>query len=315
MKIGIVCSGGDAPGMNPCIASIYKYASRHRLEVVCIRGGFPGILRKHTVEIPQDVLPGLYKMGGTVIKTGRLPELKEESVQREIIIQLKKMNIKALIVLGGDGSFKGAMMLNRLESGINFIGIPCTIDNNIYGSEYTLGYDTALNKLVSYIDDITDTAMALPGRVFLVETLGAWEGYFAYGAYEMGMADFCIICECPITDEELLKIVETFMMTNGKGFVLVTIAEGVGNIKHYYDLIKNRLGYNVKMNMIGYQQRGGVPTALERIHAANFARMAVEACLNDISGKYIAYTEQQYRYIDLEDARKKKDFTGKVYRF
>lgn len=306
MRIGVITSGGDAPGMNPCIAGIVKNAEKLGHEVLGFEYGFSGIRQNKARRLCANELTGICKMGGTILKTSRLPELTELSVQKELIEVLKQNGIGGLAVLGGDGSFKGAEALSRLNQSINFVGVPATIDNNIYKSEYTLGFDTALNKLTAYIDDIMDTAISMPGRVFFVETLGAWDGYLAISPVHMGMADFCVLVECPMTDDEVALEVKRTLETHG--FAVVTFAEGTYRMFDTAKYIHNKLGCPVKCNMIGYQQRGGTPTALERLHAAAFAKYAVKALDENIMNKYVVYAGGRYLYADLAEAANKKAF-------
>jgi 6-phosphofructokinase 1 len=250
-----------------------------------------------------------------MLKTGRLPSLKEEAVQRGLLGRLKDDGVDALIVIGGDGSFRGAMDLVNLASGaapgspaLNIVGIPGTIDNNIYGSDYTLGHDTALNKLVSYIDDISDTGRSLPGRVFFVETLGAWESYFPQAAVLMGMADFSVLCDPVTSNDEIVQQVAAYRALAHRDYVLAVFAEETHQMFDAAALVKERLGLNVKCNLMGFMQRGGVPTARDRLHAAGFAKQALSAIKNDIRGKYVVYHNGLYAYRDFADAKNKKVF-------
>lgn len=306
MRIGIITSGGDAPGMNPCIAGVVKNAEALGHEVYAFEYGFVGVRQNKIKRVTTNDVHGIYKQGGTVIKTGRLPELKEESVQKELIDVLHANKIDGLVVLGGDGSFKGAEVLHAFDNSINFIGVPCTIDNNIYMSDYTLGFDTALNKQMVYIDDIMDTALALPGRVFFVETLGAWDGYLAMSSTHMGMADYSVLVERETTDEEIANVVEESLKK--QKFAVVVFAEGTYRMFDTAEYVKQKLGCSIKCNLIGYQQRGGVPTAIDRLHAAAFAKYAVKAMHENILNKYIAYHNGEYVYVDISKAVNKKTF-------
>ena len=152
MRIGILTSGGDSPGMNPCIAELVKQGAALGHELVGIRGGYPGILRGAFCPLDRHIVQPIYKLGGTVLGSGRLPEMRERSVQLQVLQALEKAGIEALMILGGDGSFRGAKALSDVGEGrLRFVGIPCTIDNDIFGSEYTLGYDTALNLSLIHI--------------------------------------------------------------------------------------------------------------------------------------------------------------------
>jgi len=306
MKIGIITSGGDSPGMNPCIAGLVKNALAFGYEVCAFEYGFVGIRENRIRKLGLEDVHGIYKMGGTILKTARLPELKKREVQQELIDVLHGNGINALIVLGGDGSFKGAEVLYSLDSSINYICVPCTIDNNIYKSEYTLGFDTALNKQMEYIDDIMDTALSLPDRVFFVETLGAWDGYLAMSSTLMGMADYSVLVEREVSDDEIADIVQAALAK--KRFSLITFAEGTYRMFDTAEYVRKKLNCSIKCNLLGYQQRGGSPTATERLHAAAFAKYALKAVHEGIKNKYIAYQGGKYVYIDLKEAVNKKVF-------
>jgi len=308
MRIGVITSGGDAPGMNPCVASLIKGAKESGHEIVGFAKGFRGIAEGGAVTLSEREAAGIYKLGGTVLGAGRYDGMRDPDERRRIAEALEARGIEALIIIGGDGSFKGGLALTEVCR-VTMVGIPATIDNNIYGSDYTLGYDTAMNKLVNYIDDITDTGLSHEGRVFLVETLGASNGYFAYGAYAMGIADMCVICEDPMGDDEVIEKIEMLYARSEKGHVIVTIAEDVGKTLVYHNRLKS-LGYNSKMNLIGYQQRGGSPTARDRLHAAGFAKMALAACAeaSGAAGKYVVFSGGEYSYLDFTEAANKKAF-------
>ena len=294
--------------MNACLARIVDLGSEKGWRVFGYKRGFCGILEGDCVELfPRDV-QGWYKLGGTVLKTGRLPGLTGEDVQRAVLARLEENSINALIVIGGDGSFRGALDLHNHNTALNIIGIPGTIDNNIFGSLYTLGHDTALNKLTAYIDDISDTAMALPGRVFFVETLGAWESYFPQSSVLMGMADFSVLYEPKTTNEEIAEKIAAIRKLGKRDYILVTFAEGANQMFEAAVHVREKLSLNIKCNLLGFQQRGGSPTAADRMHAAAFARYALQAAEQNIRGKYIVYDGTGYAYRDFGDAKQKKIF-------
>lgn len=309
MNIGVITSGGDAPGMNPCIAQIVKYATAKGHRVLGYKYGYQGIRDNNFVDLKPIDVQGWYKLGGTLLKTSRMPELKEMKWQLYLIEQLKKNKIGTLIVLGGDGSFRGAEKLCQHDKDLNIIGIPSTIDNNIFGSNYTLGYDTALNKQMAYIDDISDTAMAMPGRVFFVETLGADDGYLPYSSVLMGMADFSVLTEYPMSNEMIGSTVQKLLKEGEREYILVTFSEGIHQMFEAANYIQYNLGITVKCNLLGYQQRGGAPTARDRLHATMFAQHAVDAVEKGIKNKYIVYNQGTYKYVDFKEAEKRKVFS------
>jgi 6-phosphofructokinase 1 len=308
MKIGLLTSGGDSPGMNPCLAELVRLASAEGHTAIGYKRAFFGALEHDFTELRPIDTQSWYKLGGTVLKTARMQELKEVSRRKEIVKRVAEDGVGALIILGGDGSFRAALELEELAPAFNIVGIPCTIDNNIYGSDYTLGYDTALNKLVTYIDDISDTGISLPGRVFFVETLGGWDDFIPHSPVQMGMADFSVLAGYPMTDEEICDRVRECIARRRRDYVVVTFAEGPSRMLGAAEAVRKSLGVSVKCNMIGFQQRGGAPTATDRLRASGFARAALDAAVRNIRGKYVVYREGEYKYEDLSSAKLKKVF-------
>lgn len=311
MRIGILTSGGDSPGMNPCIAELVKQGAALGHELVGIRGGYPGILRGAFCPLDRHIVQPIYKLGGTVLGSGRLPEMRERSVQLQVLQALEKAGIEALMILGGDGSFRGAKALSDVGEGrLRFVGIPCTIDNDIFGSEYTLGYDTALNKLAAYIDDIMDTALALPNRVFLIETLGR-DGRLAYSAEEMGLVDLSVMLERDLTDQQVCEKIRAIFAA-GKTYVILSYSEKTARIAQTARYLERKLGCSVKCNMIGYQQRGGVPTAAERLFAAGFVREAYRALEDGDRDVYTVWTGGAFGRLPLVQAAQHKLFQPEI---
>lgn len=308
MNIAVLTSGGDSPGMNPCIAKLVLEGEKRGHNVYGYMGGYPGILSCKANRLHSRDIYGLFRLGGSILKSGRLPELTQREVQRAVIERLTNDKIDALIVLGGDGSLRGAKDLGEMGTGINFIGIPCTIDNNIYGSDYTLGHDTALNRLVQYIDDITDTALSMGKRIFLVETLGGPDGYFARSMVDIGICDFAVTREHPLTDDEVADRIADIFSENNKDFVIVAVAEHTFPSDSLLEAIRNRLHIEPKINMIAYQMRGGRPTAFERLHAASFALCALHAIESGVHNKYVVYVDGRYKLEDLSLAGNAKPF-------
>lgn len=300
MRIGIITSGGDSPGMNPCIADLALQGHARGHEMFTFSRGFCGIYENKIQSIYPNQAYGLHRRGGSVIKADRLPSLIQPDVQSHVAKVLSDNGIQSVIVLGGDGSFRGANALSQIDDETNYIGIPCTIDNNIYGSDYSLGFDTALNKLVNYIDDITDTAESMYPRVFFIETLGGSDHYFVKLPVLMGISDFCLIPKQIISPEGVTGRIKEILDRHDKNYVIVTVAEAMELIPKILDDVKRSLGISVKYNMIGYQQRGGAPTALERIHAAQFATKALDAIENSVKNVYIAHCAGQYIYQSLD---------------
>ena len=308
MKIGLITSGGDSPGMNPCIAELVKWSRASGHTAVGIQGGYPGVLQRAYLPLDACDIQPIYKQGGSVLKSGRLPELRDGAVAARLVQTLREDGFQCVFVLGGDGSFRGAQELARAAKGeIAFFGLPATIDNDVWGTRYTLGFDTAINKLAQYIDDIMDTAVTMPGRVFLIETLGR-DGRLAYSAEQMGLVDFSVMSERDLSDDMVCERVR-WLLTHGRDYVLITYSEGTaGRMFGAARQLEKELGCSVKCNMIGYQQRGGRPTAAERMFAAGFAKEAWRALMSGARSGYIVWDNGRFSLAPLADANKKKPF-------
>lgn len=299
MKIAIVTSGGDCPGMNSFILEMAKALRGTRDELNGFIGGYNGILTNERMDLSFQNLSSLAigKKGGSILLTGRLPTLKQETVQEELKKKLMEYEIDWLLVVGGDGSFKAASILNRL--GINVIGIPATIDNNIPGTDFTLGFDTAINKTVVHLNDIEDTATAMPGKMYLIETLGGDCGNIARAAFDEGVCDLCITPEAPYQDEEMLKRIEG-LFDQGNQYVTVTICEGVGKTLYYESLFKEKLNRKVHISIIGHQQRGGSPTAFDRHLAKGFAQEVILLIKRGQSGRMVSFKDGTFCSVALQ---------------
>lgn len=306
MNIAIISSGGDSPGMNPCIADLVLLANQHGHRTWYFTGGYPGIRDELLHPLAPCDVRGWHKMGGTNIRSGRLPELRTEAMQRRLVAVLRKYQIDALVILGGDGSFQGAKALSAMDGETNYIGIPCTIDNDIAGSDYSLGFDTALNKLSCYIGDITDTAISMYPRVFLVETLGGKDSYFARAAVEMGISDFSMLHGQPVDVDQLCEQIKSMIQQGHMRYALGTVAEEYPGLFDIIEEMKQKLQMPVRYNNVSYQQRGGIPTALELMHAAGFARYALHAAEAGIRDQYVVSQNGTYGYCDFAAATHKK---------
>lgn len=244
--------------MNPCIAELVKWSRASGHTAVGIQGGYQGVLQRAYRPLDVCDVQPIYKLGGSILKSGRLPELHDETVAARLARTLREDGFECVFVLGrGYGSFRGAHVLARAAKGeVTFFGLPATIDNDIWGTWYTLEFDTAINKLAQHIDDIMDTAMTMPGRIFLIETLGR-DGRLAYSAEQMGLVDFSVMLERDLSDDMLCERVRR-LLTRGREYILITYSEGTtGRMFGTARQLEKELGCSVKCNIIGYQQRGG----------------------------------------------------------
>lgn len=277
-NIAVLTSGGDAPGMNACIKAITSIALHHHLGVFGIQDGFNGLINNQISPITQQQVSTILQRGGTILGTARCPEflIKEN---RDIAYQnLKAQNIDALIVIGGDGSFKGASIFSN-EFNFPIIGIPGTIDNDIEGTDYTIGFDTALNTICEAIDKIRDTANS-HHRIFLVEVMGNNSGVLALHAALASGADSVFLPEC---SEDFVKFeaqITKAANTNRSSIVIVAEGDQIGGAQNLYTYLNNKgMAQKIRVVILGHIQRGGAPSFKDRLNATLFGEKAVELLL------------------------------------
>jgi 6-phosphofructokinase 1 len=276
MRIGVITSGGDAPGMNAAIRAIVRFAIPHSLEIVGIERGYAGLLTGQTTSLDLRSVGRIIHLGGTILKTSRCPEFRTEEGVQQGSEMLQKKKIDGLIVIGGNGSFKGAYELNEC-SGIPIIGIPATIDNDVAGTDETIGFDTAVNTAVTAIDKIRDTALSHE-RVFVVEVMGRDRGFLALEVGLTAGAGVILVPEIKFTMHEIWERLMQYQ-EHGKATSIVVAAEGVGDTSIVVERIKENTHFDVRLTKLGYIQRGGSPTARSRRLASLFGIRAVELLL------------------------------------
>ena len=280
-KIGVLTSGGDAPGMNAAIRAVVRTAVYNNLEVVGIRHGYLGMISSHFKPMKAHSVSDIIQRGGTILKTARCEEFKTTEGRKKAYDNLKKEGIDGVVVIGGDGTFTGARLFNE-EFDIPFVGVPGTIDNDIYGTDYTIGYDTALNTVVEAVDKIRDTASA-HNRMFFVEVMGAEAGFIALNSGIATGAEAIIIPEVKGEARNLKKMIETGN-SRKKSSNIIIVAEGDEEGGAF--AIANKLrddfkDYDIRVTVLGHLQRGGSPSAIDRVNASRLGAAAVEALLDD----------------------------------
>ncbi len=272
--IGVLTSGGDAPGMNPCIRAVVRAGLAHGLRVVAVEGGYHGLIHGTFREMGARDVGGILQRGGTIIQTARSMEFKELKGQREAIRQMSNYGLDALVVLGGDGSLNGAVKL--ADQGVPVVGVPASIDNDIFGTDMCIGVDTALNTIVDCIDKIRDTASS-HSRAFLVETMGRMSGYLAVQAGIVTGAEMVLIPEEQTPVEEVAKAIDEAYL-RGKTHAIVVVAEGfkpsTTELGKMIDAME--IGFTTRVTILGHIQRGGKPTAFDRLLSTRFGVKAVE---------------------------------------
>lgn len=297
-KIGILTSGGDAPGMNPTVYGAIKAGLGLNKEMYVIYEGYKGLVNKKIVKVDKNFMSDKINEGGTYIKTARLPEFKEENVRLEAIKNLKEYGIEALIIVGGDGSYMGAKKLT--EMGINCIGLPGTIDNDIASSDYTIGFDTALNTVVNSIDNIKET-MSSHNRCAVIEIMGNHCPDLTTFAGIATNADEIITCDHPLNEEELYERMKKAKEENKDNFIIL-VAEKLINTEELVEKIKKNTPWEVRLTILGHIQRGGRPTAMERFNGIRMGAYAVELLDKNIGGVCVGIRNNSLAYIDIYDA-------------
>jgi 6-phosphofructokinase 1 len=276
-KIAVMTSGGDAPGMNPFIRAVVRSSAAQGVQVLGVEGGFEGLIHGKFRELGVRDVGGILQRGGTILQTARSQEFREANGQREAVRQINNAEIGALIIAGGDGSLHGAQKL--VEKGIPVVGVPASIDNDIFGTDMCIGVDTALNTIVDAIDKIRDTASS-HNRAFLVETMGRESGYLAVQAGIITGAELVLIPETKTPPQEVASAIEQ-AYRRGKTHAIIVVAEGYE--PHTLELGKMidemDIGFTTRVTILGHIQRGGKPTAFDRLLATRFGVKAVEFIL------------------------------------
>ncbi len=295
--IGLLTSGGDSPGMNPCIRAVVRAAAARNAQVIGIMDGYEGLINGEFRPLgPRDV-GGIMQRGGTILQTRRSKRFMEKSYQREAIRNMNGAGMDGLIVIGGEGSLKGAHVL--AEQGVKVVGIPGSIDNDIWGTDMAIGVDTAMNTIMDAVDKLRDTASS-HGRAFLVEVMGRGCGYLAVLAGIVSGAELVLTPESPVTVEEVAKSVEG-AYTRGKTHAIIIVAEGA-NLK-VVELAKALddmdVGFTTRVTILGHIQRGGSPTAFERMLATRMGVEAVEALTSGQSDVMVALQGRSMGLVSL----------------
>jgi len=296
-KIGVVTSGGDAPGINAAIRAIVRVASSVNLEVAGFHRGWEGLLKNNSKPLTPRSVGGILQLGGTILHTTRCPEFKEKKALRKAAQTLTDNRVEGLIVIGGDGSFRGALDLGKQTDAL-IVGVPATIDNDVYGSDETIGFDTAVNTAVSEIDKIRDTAISHE-RTFIVEVMGRKRGFIALTAGITAGAEIIVVPEIKTKKENIFQTLKENSRKGKKSSIIVK-AEGAGNAHKLAREIENKTGSEVRISILGYAQRGGSPTARSRLLASLFGNKAVELLLKGQGNRIVGFQNGQISTTSLE---------------
>ena len=302
--IGILTSGGDAPGMNAAIRAVTRSAICAGYRVKGIYRGYRGLITGEIVEFKTQNVSNIIQMGGTILKTARCPEFKTPEGRKQAYETLKREEIDALVVIGGDGSLSGARVF-ATEFDVPIVGLPGTIDNDLYGTDTTIGYDTALNTIMECVDKIRDTATSHE-RLFFIEVMGRDAGFLALNGAIASGAEAAIIPEISTEVDQLAELIKNgFRKSKNSSIVLVAESPVTGGAMGLAERVKNEYPqYDVRVSILGHLQRGGSPTAHDRILASRMAAAAIDALLCDQRNVMIGITNDEIVYVPFSKAIK-----------
>ncbi len=297
--IGVLTSGGDAPGMNAAIRAVVRTALAHGKQVKGIMRGYAGLLAGDIIDMDARSVSNIIEKGGTILETARCPEFHEELYQKQAADICNRKGIDGIVVIGGDGSFKGAQALSA--QGINVIGVPGTIDLDISCTDYTIGFDTAVNTAMEAIDKIRDTASSHQ-RCSIIEVMGRNAGYIALWCGLANGAEQVLLPERPDYDEA--AIIEDIIAKRkaGKRHYIIINAEGIGHSVSMARRFEEATGMETRASILGYMQRGGSPTCKDRVYATTMGAKAVDLLCEGKSNRIVAYKDGAFVDYDIDEA-------------
>jgi 6-phosphofructokinase 1 len=303
-RIAVLTSGGDCSGMNAAIRAVVRSGLSNHIEVVGIQKGYQGLIDCHADILTTKSVSGKLQAGGTFLQSARCLKMLEESGQKQAVENLREMGIDGLVVIGGDGSHRGALEIQR--RGIPVIAIPASIDNDIPYTDMSLGVDTALNNIIYAVDCLKDTASS-HDRTFVVETMGRKCGYLALVSGIACGAEYALIPESSYNIDEICENLQR-RFQEGRDNSIIMVAEGAGKAQNIADQIKDRIGFETRIMVLGHYQRGGSPSSFDRLLAARFGITAVDALLQGKSGKMLglacgAIVQSELEKVILEGRR------------
>ncbi|MFP3917006.1 6-phosphofructokinase [Lysinibacillus telephonicus] len=301
-RIAVLTSGGDSPGMNAAIRAVVRKANFHGVEVMGIYHGYEGFIEGRMELLDLGSVGGIIQRGGTKLFSSRCPQFKEDKYQLQGIKKMEEAGVEGLVVIGGDGSYRGAMELTK--KGFPCVGVPGTIDNDIPGTEYTIGFDTALNTVIDSIDKIRDTATSHENS-FIVEVMGRDAGDIALWAGLAAGAESVLIPEEQYDIDDIISRIQRGS-ARGKKHSIIIVAEGVMSGSELARILKEKANIVTRVSVLGHIQRGGSPSARDRVLAGRLGAKAVEVLLEGRSGRAVGIKNHQVIDYDLEEAFTKK---------
>ena len=308
--IGVLTSGGDAPGMNAAVRAVVRTAIAMGMKVKGIRRGYNGLIEGDIIDLDVRSVSDIIHRGGTVLYTARSPRFKTEEGMKEAIDNCKKHGIEGIVVIGGDGSYRGARDLSL--RGIPCVGVPGTIDNDISSTEYTIGFDTAMNTAMEMVDKIRDTAQS-HDRCSVVEVMGRRAGYLALQTGIAVGATAVLVPEVEFKIEDVVEKIKATQKTGKKHFIIV-VAEGVGGVEEIAKKIEEETGVESRATVLGHVQRGGNPTVRDRVMATEMGYAAVKLLKDGIGNRVIGWKKGEIVNYDIYEAlNMKKPFDDEMY--
>ncbi len=304
-KIAVFTSGGDSPGMNACIRAVVRTACFNNIEVVGIRRGYDGMINNDFIPLTPSSVSNIIHRGGTILKTARSNEFMELSGREKAYKNLKEQDIEGVIAIGGDGTFKGALEFSK-TCDIPFIGCPGTIDNDLYGTDFTIGYDTAINTVIDAVDKLRDTAES-HDRIFFVEVMGKDAGLIALRSGIAAGAEAIIIPETETNLDALISRLSKIRKDKTSKIVIVAEGDEAGGAFKVAEKVKKKLNkQNARVAILGHLQRGGNPSTMDRVNSSRMGFSAVEALINKHSGEMIGIIDKKITYTPFAKAIKHK---------
>jgi 6-phosphofructokinase 1 len=302
-KLALLTSGGDAPGMNACIRAVVRTALHQNIEIIGFRHGYEGLIHDENIHLTHKSVANIIQRGGTILKTSRSQRFKTDEGLQLAANHLKKHNVDGLVVIGGDGTFSGAIALSS-KIGIPIVGCPGTIDNDLVGTDFTIGYDTAINTVIDAVDKIRDTAES-HDRVFIVEVMGRDAGLIALRSGIGSGAEAILI---PETKNDIKKLIERLKASRkDKSSKIIIVAEGdeSGGAYKVAEILKEFFPqFDMRVSILGHMQRGGSPSCMERVNASIMGYNAVQALLQGKHGVMIGIVNKQVTYTPFDKAIK-----------
>lgn len=298
-RIAVLTSGGDAPGMNAAIRGVVRAALSEGLEIYGVRDGYYGLYHDKLVKLERHSVSDVINRGGTFLGSARFPEFKDPAVRAKCVEVLKKYEIDGLVVIGGDGSYMGAKLLTE-EHGINCIGLPGTIDNDVAGTDYTIGYQTALETALEAIDRLRDTSSSHQ-RISIVEIMGRHCGDLTISAALAGGCEYIVVPEKGLDKESLMRNIESGLR-KGKRHAIIAITELMTDVHQLAREIEDKFGHETRATVLGHTQRGGVPCAFDRILGSRMGVYAVELLLQGFGGRCVGIRNEKLVHHDIIDA-------------